>query len=70
MQEQIVYKGTDWERFLQQVLSEAHCTKPMLVCGKHVLKRQDVLDYISNYIHYFVELNQKIIFGLFECAFF
>ena len=48
MQEQIVYKGTDWERFLQQVLSEAHCTKPMLVCGKHVLKRQDVLDYISN----------------------
>ena len=48
MQEQIVYKETNWTRFLQKVLSEAHCTKPMLVCGKHVLKRQDVLDYISN----------------------
>ena len=48
MQEQIVYKGTDWERFLQQVLLETHCENPMLVCGKHVLKQQSMLDYISN----------------------
>ena len=48
MQEQIVYKETDWERFLQQVLSETHCENPMLVCGKHVLKQQSILDYISN----------------------
>ena len=48
MQEQIVYKGTDWERFLRQVLSETHCENPMLVCGKHVLKQQNVLDFISN----------------------
>ena len=66
MQEQIVYKGTDWERFLQQVLSEAHCTKPMLVCGKHVLKRQDVLDYISNYIQmcFYLVLYSRVYFYL------
>lgn len=48
MQEQIIYKGTDWKRFLQQVLSETYCNNPMLVCGKHVLKQQSMLDYISN----------------------
>ena len=48
MQEQIIYKGTDWKRFLQQVLSETYCNNPMLVCGKHVLKQQGVLDFISN----------------------
>lgn len=48
MQEQIIYKGTDWKRFLQQVLSETRCENPMLVCGKHVLKQQGVLNSISN----------------------
>ena len=48
MQDQIVFKGTDWERFLRQVLLETHCENPMLVCGKHVLKQQSMLDYISN----------------------
>lgn len=48
MQEQIVYKGTDWKRFLQQVLPETHCENPMLVCGKHILKQKNVLDFISN----------------------
>ncbi len=48
MKKQNVYIGTDWLHFLQQVLLETQSKKPMLVCGKHILKQKKLLDYISD----------------------
>ena len=48
MKEQIVYAGRDWLLYLQQVLTETQSKKPMLICGKHILKQEELKDFISN----------------------
>lgn len=48
MKKQNVYAETDWLLYLQQVLTETQSKKPMLVCGKHILKQEELKDFISN----------------------
>ena len=48
METQGIFIGTDWIEFVCQALSESKSQRPMLVCGKHMLKYRELLDFIKN----------------------
>ena len=48
---QKLFRGMDYLQYIHQALIEVQSKRPMLICGKHVLHRQDLVDFI-NYSSY------------------